>query len=283
VNLSPTEFTTLRGLVHDLCGLALSADKGYLLRHRLGPVARAAGCHSFAEFLHKLAGPDGLAFREPIIEAITTKETAFFRDQHPFDAFRHDLLPQLAALIRQRRAGRQLARVRTWCAAVATGQEAYTLAMLTDDFLRTESARDLRAGDFAILGTDISARVLEKARAGRYQDREVVRTVRPVFLQRYFRREGAEWVIDDRLRAMVEFRRVNLMDDITGLGFFDVILCRNVLIYFDEAARRRICQHFAEMLPPGGLLILGAVENLYGITTHFTSLALGETVVYRKV
>jgi chemotaxis protein methyltransferase CheR len=280
VNLSPGEFDQLRDLVHRLCGLALADEKEYLVRHRLTPVARSAGCATFAAFLEKLKGPAGPALREPIIEAVTTRETAFFRDRHPFDAFRHVLLPRLAAA--RRRAGRPPVPVRVWSAGVATGQEAYSLAMMVDDFLRSPDGADLKPRDFAVIATDISPQALAAARAGRYTDPEVLRGVSPAWRARYFHQDGAGWKIDARLRHLIEFRQVNLMDHFGGLGPVDVIFCRNVLIYFDEAARRRLCDRFAEMLAPDGWLVLGAVENLYGITSRFASEHVGPTVVYRK-
>jgi chemotaxis protein methyltransferase CheR len=283
MDLSPAEFAQLRGLVHRLCGLALTEEKTYLLRHRLGPVARAAGCPSFAAFLARLAGPDAAALRAPIIEAVTTKETAFFRDRHPFDTFRRVLLPRLGALVRRRRAERRLARARTWCAGVATGQEAYSIAMLIDDYLAAEGRVDPGPGDFPVLATDISARVLEVARAGRYSDREVRRGVTAPWVGRYFRQAERGWVVDARLRERIEFRQGNLLDPFNGLAPVDVIFCRNVLIYFDEAARRHTCERFADLLPPGGLLVLGAVENLYGISSRFIAERLGPTLVYRRL
>jgi chemotaxis protein methyltransferase CheR len=290
LKLSAIEFEQLRGLIHELCGLALTEEKSYLLRHRLAPVARAAGCADFAAFLRKLAGPEGPALREPIIEAITTKETSFFRDHHPFDNFRRVILPRLGELIRRRRAappraldaffGKALARL--WCAGVATGQEAYSLAMMIDDYVGAEGS-DLRAPEFAILASDISPKVLETARAGRYSDWEVARGVNRAWQKRYFQRGEQSWMINGELRKMIEFRKINLMENFTGLGTVDVIFCRNVLIYFDEAARRRICDRFADLLAPAGLLVLGTVENLYGISTRFVAEHLGPTLVYCKL
>jgi chemotaxis protein methyltransferase CheR len=293
LNLSPGEFAQLRDLVHRLCGLAVAEEKTYLLQHRLEPVARSAGCPTFAAFLQKLNSPAGAALREPIIEAVTTAETAFFRDSHPFDAFRRTLLPRLvgARLRRPPTGGMHplptgssapASPVRLWSAGVATGQEAYSLAMIVDDFLVQEGA-GLRAADFAILATDISPAVLATARAGSYADREMARGVSPSWQARYFRRAGTGWQIDPRLQKMIEFRRLNLMDPIDSLGSMDTIFCRNVLIYFDEAARRRICDRFADLLVPGGYLILGVVENLYGISTRFVSEFLGPSLVYRRI
>jgi chemotaxis protein methyltransferase CheR len=253
-----------------------------LLRHRLEPVARAAGCSSFAALLAKLAGPAGVALREPIIDAITTKETSFFRDRHPFDTFRRIILPELAEQVRQRRAANKPRPARIWCAAVSTGQEAYSLAMLIDDYLTSEQGPSMSPTDFALLATDVSEEALAFARTGRFSEREVTRGVSPAFRERCFRHSKRGWAVADRLKQMVEFRKVNLMDNFAGLGMMDLIFCRNVLIYFDEAARRRICERFAEMLAPHGFLILGAVENLYAISSKFTSQHLGSTMVYRK-
>jgi chemotaxis protein methyltransferase CheR len=283
VNLSATESAQLRELIHELCGLALSEEKSYLLRHRLGPVVRAAGCASFADFLAKLAGPAGKSLREPIIEAITTKETSFFRDRHPFEVFRKNMLPELASLARRRRAARRTGPVRIWCAAVATGQEAYSLAMLVDDYLSSPAGSDLQGKDFAIVGTDISTEALDSARAATYSDREVTRDVPHEFRERYLHKSKSGWVVVDRLRGMMELRKVNLMESFSSLGPVDLIFCRNVLIYFDESARRRICSGFAELLQAGGFLVLGTVENLYGISNHFVSERLGNTLVYRKI
>ena len=133
-----------------------------------------------------------------------------------------------------------------------------------------------------MLATDISSRALEAARAGRYSEQHMKRGVSQAFRTRYFRPVKQEWIIADRLRDMIEFRRINLTDNFTALGMVDVIFCRNILIYFDDARRQRICEHFAEMLRPKGLLILGAAENLYGIDTRFASEHKGPTLVYRK-
>ena len=282
MELSPREFEQLRDLVHQLCGLALTGEKTYLVKHRLTPVAQAAGCQSFAAFLEMLASPEASRLREPIIEAITTKETSFFRDRHLFETVRSEILPELARQIRQRRADQESRQARIWCAAVSTGQEAYSLAMLIDDFVNSPAGSDLQAKNFGVLATDISPKALEAARAGRYSESDMKRGVSQAFRSRYFRNVEQEWVIADRLRDMVEFRRVNLTDNFTPLGMVDVIFCRNVLIYFDDSRRQRICEHFAEMLRPEGLLILGAAESLYGIATGFASEHRGPTLVYRK-
>jgi chemotaxis protein methyltransferase CheR len=281
VNLSVLECQRLREIVHELCGLSLGEEKAYLLQHRLEPVAQAADCVDFAEFLGKLAGPEGPSLREPIIEAITTKETSFFRDRHPFDTFRDKLLPELADAVRRRRASGQRAPARIWCAGVATGQEAYSLAMLIDDYRLSARGKDLTAADFAILASDISAEALAIARSGCYTE-QALREVPENFRTRYFQPKDAGWVISSELARLVDFRKINLMDNGPALGMMDLVFCRNVLIYFDDATRRRICERFAELLTPGGYLVLGAIENLYTISASFTSEHLGNSLVYRR-
>jgi chemotaxis protein methyltransferase CheR len=282
MELSVLECQRLREIVHELCGLRLGEEKAYLLQHRLEPVARSAGCASFAQFLGKLAGPEGPSLREPIIEAITTKETSFFRDRHPFDAFRSRILPELADVVRRRRALNRPSPARIWCAAVSTGQEAYSLAMLIDDYRSTAQGSDLAAADFTILASDISAAALAVARKGEYRE-PAMRDLAKVFRDRYFRRTHSGWTVSDDLVRRIDFRKMNLLDNGLGLGVMDLIFCRNVLIYFDETTRRRICDQFANLLTPGGYLVLGTVENLYTISARFASEHVGPTLVYRKM
>jgi chemotaxis protein methyltransferase CheR len=278
MRLEAGDFEKLRAIVHDLCGLALTPDKDYLLRHRLGPVARAADCTNFAQFIGKLASPRGASYRESIIEAITTRETSFFRDGHPFVAFRQSVLPELTAL-RRPSAG---SPIRIWCAGVSTGQEAYSVAMAIDDYVAANPKGAWRSERFGILATDVSTRALEAARLGRYSDREVNRGLTAAQRDRCFNPDGNGWLIDDGLKQRVQFTRINLIEPFHSVGLVDVIFCRNVLIYFDDPTRRRICDGFAEILRPGGYLFLGEVENLYGVSTHFVSERIGRTLVYRR-
>lgn len=287
MRLTPSVFQELRGEIHDLCGLALPDDKLYLVEQRLQPLVAASGCRDFAAFAAQLRGPQGPPLREPLIEAITTNETSFFRDGHPFETFRNHILPWLMERLvaaRKRgfgRAGLPLGRI--WSAAASTGQEPYSMALTLLDFLASGRAPGVSESDFSILATDISARVLAVAREGRYSDRDVQRGVPAELRERYFRREGDSWIASDRVRRLVTFRRLNLVQPLVGLGQFDVIFCRNVLIYFDDETRRQIADRLHQLLSPGGLLVLGSVENLYGVSTRFESIHMGETIVFRKV
>jgi len=281
MELSRAAFDSLRREIRRLCGIVLSEDKEYLVRHRLEPVVRLAGCRGFQEFCERLAQGGSVHLREAVIEAITTQETSFFRDHHPFDALRRQILPDLW---RTATPGGSRVRgpIRIWCAATATGQEAYSLAILILELAAGRSVPGARPEDFSILATDISARALATAKAGAYERRQLERGLTPAQIHHYFEHCGEHWVARPALRKLVEFRRVNLVEPFPGLGTFDLILCRNVLIYFHEDARRSICGRFFEMLPIGGWLLLGSAENLYGVRGQFTSVHLGDTMTYRK-
>jgi chemotaxis protein methyltransferase CheR len=272
MHLPRSTFEELRQLIHRLCGLVLAEEKAYLVRHRLEPLARASGCRDFEEFCRRLRDPGGAALYDSIIEAITTSETSFFRDRHPFEAFRQFFLPR----VRAASPFPSGPRLRIWCAAVSTGQEPYSLAMLVRD-------AGLDERHVSILATDISARVLEVAAAGAYSEREVTRGLTPGQIARHFRQEEDRWLVQEPLRRLVEFRRFNILNPLVGLGRFDAIFCRNVLIYFDEGTRRRVCQQCYDALGDDGWLVLGAAENLYGIDDRFESVCLNESLVYRKV
>jgi len=281
MELTRAAFDDLRRSIHRLCGIALSEDKEYLVRHRLEPVVRRCGCRSFDEFRAKLAGSEAVQLQEAIIEAITTQETSFFRDRHPFDALRQRILPEL---VRTRRgtAGPARRPIRIWCAATATGQEPYSLAILIHELTGGAPPGGPSPEDFAIVATDVSATALATARAAVYDRRHVERGLSAGQIHKYFEHCGDHWVVRPALRKLVEFRRLNLIQPFNNLGVFEVILCRNVLIYFDDATRRRICDQFFAMLADGGWLLLGSAENLYGISDRFTSVRFGDTLVYQK-
>jgi chemotaxis protein methyltransferase CheR len=281
MELTRAAFDDLRRSIHRLCGIVLSEDKEYLIRHRLEPVVRRCGCRTFDEFRGKLSGSEAILLQEAIIEAITTQETAFFRDRHPFDALRQHILPEL---LRTRRATAGATRrpIRIWCAAAATGQEPYSLAILVHELAGGSQPGGPKPEDFSILATDVSAQALATATTGAYEQRHVERGLTAGQMHKYFERCGDRWVARPALRKLVEFRRVNLIQPFAGLGVFEVILCRNVLIYFDDTTRRTICDRFVAMLAEGGWLLLGSAENLYGISDRFTSVRFGDTLVYRK-
>jgi chemotaxis protein methyltransferase CheR len=274
MDLPRPTFDELRRLIKSLCGIMLSEDKAYLIRHRLESVVLDNGLAGFEELAQRLRGPGGAALHDAVVEAITTGETAFFRDGHPFEAFRQCVLPDLAALGR---------RARLWCAAAATGQEPYSVAMLVSDFVEANRGRGVSEASFSILATDVSPRALAAARAGEYTPQEAARGLTTALLARHFERRGERWVVRKPVRQLVEFRRANLVQPFAALGTFDAIFCRNVLIYFDDDTRRRVCTQLRTALAIGGWLLLGSAENLYGIAEGFESVRRGDTLLYRKL
>ncbi|MGA2259120.1 MAG: protein-glutamate O-methyltransferase CheR, partial [Thermoguttaceae bacterium] len=252
MDLSRSTFEELRRLVHRLCGIVITDDKEYLVRHRLEPLVISSGCRDFEQFREKLASRAGVLLQEAIIEAITTQETSFFRDGHLFEALRRHVLPELVQSSQTMNAGTARSRIRFWSSGAATGQEPYSLAILICEYLAAQRQSGIGASDFSILATDISANALATATAAKYSRRDIDRGLSPGQVQAFFEQQGDRWALKSPARQIVDFRRINLMQTFTGLGTFHVILCRNVLIYFDEENRRRICEQFYAMLAEGG-------------------------------
>jgi chemotaxis protein methyltransferase CheR len=256
------EFEFFRRFLRDRSGLVLTPDKQYLLESRLMPVARRAGMTTLAELaakLNRLPSVDKLCVE--VTEAMTTNESFFFRDKTPFDHFRDTMLP---ALMTARAASR---RLRIWCAAASTGQEPYSLAISM-----AELGAKLSGWRVEIVGTDLSNDVLEKARAGVYTQFEVQRGLPIQLLLKYFEQSGETWRISAAMRSQVQFKQLNLLEDFRGLGTFDIIFCRNVLIYFDNETKTSVLQRASKQLAPDGFLVLGAAETVVGLTEAFRPL-----------
>ncbi len=267
--INPDDFDFIAKLVYDRSGLVLTPDKSYLLESRLVPVARKHGLKGLDDLARGLRGRSTQLIADTV-EAMTTNESLFFRDVKPFEQFRKVVLPRL--LSDARSAKRSL---RIWSAACSSGQEAYSLAMLL-----CEEGTKLDGWNIEIVGTDLSAQMVERARAGTYSQFEVQRGLPVQMLVKYFRQEGERWQIDARLRAMVKYREFNLLSDLSPLGTFDVIFCRNVLIYFDQATKARVLEQAARRLPPDGVLFLGGAETVLGVTDRFEPVP-GERGIYR--
>jgi len=255
--VTPTEYEYLRKFLKDQSGLDLSADKQYLIESRLLPLARKAGLSGIGELVQRLQGSSS-ALTTSVVEAMTTNETFFFRDKVPFDHFRDTIMPEVI----KARAGRR--SVRIWCAAGSTGQEPYSLAMCLK-----EMGAALAGWRVEIVATDLSQEVLEKARAGIYSQFEVQRGLPIQMLVKYFKQAGETWQINPDVRAMVQHRQLNLLHDFSQLGTFDVIFCRNVLIYFDQDTKVSIFNRLARQIEPDGFLVLGAAETVVGLTDTF--------------
>lgn len=255
--MTPTEYEYLRKFLKDHSGLDLSADKQYLIESRLLPLARKAGFAGISELVQKLQSGSSTLIAG-VVEAMTTNETFFFRDKVPFDHFRDTIMPEV---IKARAARRS---VRIWCAAGSTGQEPYSLAMCLK-----EMGAALTGWRVEIIATDLSQEVLEKARAGIYSQFEVQRGLPIQMLVKYFKQTGETWQINPELRAMIQHRQLNLLHDFAQLGTFDVIFCRNVLIYFDQDTKINIFNRLARQIEGDGFLVLGAAETVVGLTDTF--------------
>ena len=255
--MNPPDYEYLRKLLKDHSGLDLSADKQYLIESRLLPLSRKCGLAGISELVQKMKGGAATIVAQ-VVEAMTTNETFFFRDKTPFDHFRDSIMPEVL----KARAARK--SVRIWCAAGSTGQEPYSLAMCLK-----EMSGALAGWRVEIIATDLSQEVIEKSKSGIYSQFEVQRGLPIQMLVKYFKQNGELWQISPEIRAMVQHRQLNLLHDFSSLGVFDVIFCRNVLIYFDQDTKINIFGRLAKTMEADGFLALGAAETVVGLTDVF--------------
>jgi chemotaxis protein methyltransferase CheR len=250
------DYEFLRKLLRERSGLDLSSDKQYLVESRLIPLARRVGLAGIPELVQKIrSGSETLT--SEVVEAMTTNETFFFRDKIPFEHLRETVFPALT----QARASRRSLRI--WCAASSTGQEPYSIAMCVKEFAALSGWR------VEIVATDLSQGVLEKSRAGIFSQFEVQRGLPIQMLVKHFTQVGELWQLSADIRAMVQHRQLNLLQDFSHLGMFDLIFCRNVLIYFDQDTKVSIFDRLARVIEPDGVLALGAAESVVGISDAF--------------
>jgi len=259
--MTSADFAVIAAFLKERSGLIIAQDKTYLLETRLVAILRD----------HNLAGLPGLAdhLRQPgpspiknkVVDAMTTNETSFFRDNHPFDAMRQSLIPGLI----DRRAGARALRI--WSAACSTGQEPYSLAMMMKDHFPI-----LAGWKVEIIATDLSPTVLDRARDGLYSTFEVQRGLPIQMLIRHFDQEEPNWRIKREIRQTVSFRPLNLLEDFSSLGQFDIVLCRNVLIYFDQPTKTRILNQITRRMAPDGALLLGGAESVFGLCDALAAL-----------
>jgi chemotaxis protein methyltransferase CheR len=258
----------LRQFIQRESGIALGDDKEYLLRSRLSPIViqeQMASLNELCERIRKGAGKD---LRRLVVEAITTHETLFFRDASVFEMLSTSILPDLIKLRGQSK------ELRIWSAACSSGQEPYSIAML----LRELGCLDWK---IEIVGTDISSKILERAAEAKFLQIEVNRGLPSKLLLKYFEKNGREWRLTDNIRKMVRFSLFDLRADMRPFGFFDLVLCRNVLIYFDRESRRKILAGIRGVLSPGGYLLLGSSETTYDIDNSFARREVGQASIYR--
>jgi chemotaxis protein methyltransferase CheR len=269
--LAEQDFDYIRDLVRDRAAIVLEPGKEYLAVTRLDPVVRRAGLGSLSELVATLRQDDEPALSEQVIDALTTNETTFFRDEHPIESLRNHILPDL---IERKRLSRSLF---IWSAGCSSGQEPYSVAMLI-----REDFPQLAGWQVSVLGTDVSVAMLERARAGRYGQIEVNRGLPAHLLVKYFRRAGVGWEIDGSIRAMVRFRQQNLVDPWPSMPPMDLVLMRNVMIYFDVTAKQEILARVGDVLAPHGYLLLGTSETTLHLDDSFRRHAVGPTGWYQR-
>jgi chemotaxis protein methyltransferase CheR len=267
----PSDYQFLTALLRENSGLALDDGKHYLVESRLAPLAASCGFASLPALLRALRTARDPQLVREVCEAMATHESLFFRDHVPFQMLRDRILP---ALMAARQATRQL---RIWSAGASTGQEPYSIAMTILDEVPALSNWSVE-----ILATDFSESALARARAGIYTQFEAQRGLSPQRLAKYFSRAGADWQIDERVRRMVVFRQENLLHPLGARGAFDVVFCRNVLIYFDVPTKRSVLERLGEALTPDGYVVLGSAETAVGLTERLTRIADMPTSIYRS-
>ncbi len=286
-NMSQQDYKSITRYVFDICGIVLGDDKQYLVEQRLSPVLPDLGCASFQDLADKLnLGGINFLVREKILNAMTTNETSFFRDEHPYVAFREKIMPDMLDRAKERKErswARRGAKVSMWSVAASTGQEPYSMAMIIADVVNMRGMGLVFMEDFGILGTDISSKVLSKAIEGKYGPLEVARGLTQDMRNKHFVKDGDFYVINDKIRKIVDFKSFNIQDPFTQIGSFDVIFCRNILIYFSDDAKRKILSQFYQILAPSGYLLLGSAENMYNLNNDFTTERYGATTIYRKL
>ncbi len=256
--MTPNDFEYLRDLLEKASGLVLSNEKQYLIESRLAPVAKKLNHDGVDSLVKELRRTQSSMLKSQIVEAMTINESFFFRDKVPFDNFENTMLPNLL----ERNA--KTKQIRIWSAAASTGQEAYSLAMIL-----SEQISKLAGWRIEIIGTDLCSEALEKAKAGIYTQFEVQRGMPVKYLVKNFEQVGSIWHINPSIRSMVKFRQFNLLDSFNVLGRFDIIFCRNVLIYFGADTKRDILSRMAKQTNQNCYLVLGASETLVGISDDF--------------
>jgi len=262
--LSANELSLWSQYIYSICGVQLDGSKGYLVETRLAPLIRETGSANLTELFNKVKGDLSNALKRKVIDAITTRETSFFRDTSPFDLLRHKIVPDLIdKRTKASSPGRPLP-LRIWSAACSTGQELYSTAIVLKELLV-----DLNRYDVRLIGTDISDKAVAQASYGHYSKMEMDRGMAVDKMSRYFISEGQTWKVRDEIRALATFRTMNLLEPFSFPTKFDIVFCRNVAIYFSEPDKMRLFKAIGRVLAPDGYLIIGSTESITGLCPEF--------------
>lgn len=275
VKVTPEEFKNFAKYILDISGIALDVGKEYLLETRLNPLINSLGCTSYTQLLQKSKTDFKKEIENDIIDAISTNETYFFRDKSPFELLQHKIFPDL--IDKRSRNSHSRPTIRLWSAANSTGQEIYSIAMTLIEMGVTPDKYNIK-----LFGTDISDAAIAQASYGMYNKFEVARGLDPHRLSVYFdKQQDDRYKIKDNVRVMAQFKKMNLMKPFIGMGKFDIVLCRNVMIYFTSDDRRRIYQNIAKVMEPDGYLLIGSTESLVNDTDLFLSKKYLNSVFYQ--
>lgn len=276
IKITPNEITTVSKYIYDISGIYLDKNKTYLFETRLNSIAEELDCKTYLELHNKAKTDPSKKIERKIIDAISTNETLFFRDKGPFELLKHKLLPEIIDA-RTSPTSSLKTPIKIWSAAASTGQELYSIAIVIKELLP-----DLSKYTIKLLGTDISDNAIAQASYGKYNKFEIERGLPPGQLHKYFSSSGDSWKIKDDIRAMVNFRKMNLMQPFVGLGKYDIIFCRNVAIYFTLPDRKKLFNKIADSLADDGFLIIGSTESLTGVCPRFVPKRHLRSIFYQK-
>jgi chemotaxis protein methyltransferase CheR len=275
IKINPAELTLVAQYIQDITGIYLDQSKSYLFETRLSSVAETHNCKSYQELQTKAKKDPSKAIEKSIVDAITTNETLFFRDKGPFELLQHKILPEIIDARSSKSSVKT--QIKIWSAASSTGQELYSIAIVIKELLK-----DAPRYAFTLLGTDISDAAIAQASYGKYNRFEIERGLDKKYLEKFFTLFGDSWKIKDEIRAMVNFRKLNLMQPFTGLGKFDIIFCRNVAIYFTLEDRKKLFNKLADSLADDGYLVIGSTESLTGVCPRFIPKRHLRSIFYQK-
>jgi len=275
IKIEPQELKLISQYIQTITGIYLDQSKSYLFETRLSSIAEAQKCKSYQELYNKARQDPARKIEKEIIDAITTNETLFFRDKGPFDLLQHKILPEIIDARSSKSSLRP--HIKIWSAASSTGQELYSIAIVIKELLQ-----DSTDYSFTLTGTDISDAAVTQASYGKYNRFEIERGLDKRYLQKYFTLFGDSWKIKDEIRAMVNFKKLNLMQPFTNMGKFDIIFCRNVAIYFTLEDRKKLFNKLADNLADDGYLVIGSTESLTGVCPKFVPKRHLRSIFYQK-
>ena len=269
--LSSQEYEDFRQFLEKASGIVLGENKHYLVTSRLGKVMREYNVESFRNLLQEIKSPRNSKLREIVINAMTTNETLWFRDGYPFEMLKKTIFPELSQ--------KRPSQLKIWSAASSSGQEAYSISMTIQEYLSSNPG--LLPSNIQIIGTDISSSILTEAKAGIYDKLALIRGISEERKKRFFTPKGEMWEIRPEVKKGITFREINLANSYAGLGQFDMVFCRNVLIYFSTELKKDILNRIAKTMNKGGYLFLGGSESPTSYTDAFEMVRTPQGVVYR--